>query len=115
MQHQIKHHLEHGQSLFGAERLQMIAAGAQESGAEATLCEREGTRYWLLRYLEGKKGRTVKGQVVREQGGRYTIELDETLLTVTVSPTKLLSLGSPVAGVIERVDARRDILNVRLV
>lgn len=115
MQHQIKHHLEHGQPLFDAERLQMIAAGAQQSGAEATLCERESTRYWLLRHLEDKRGQRMKGQVVREQGGRYTIELDETLLTVTLSPTKPLSLGSSVEVVLERVNARRDILNVRLV
>ncbi len=115
MHHQIKHHLEHGQPLFDAERLQMIAAGAQQSGAEATLCERESTRYWLLRYLEGKKGQRLKGQVVRDQGGRYTIELDETLLTVTLSPTRFLSLGSPAEMVLERVNARRDILNVRLI
>jgi exoribonuclease-2 len=115
MHHQIKHHLEHGQPLFDAERLQMIAAGAEQSGAEATLCERESTRYWLLRYLEDKKGQRLKGQVVREQGGRYTIELDETLLTVTLSPTRSLSLGSAVGVVLERVNARRDILNVRLV
>jgi exoribonuclease R len=114
MQHQLKHHLAHGVPLFDEEQLQIIAASAQESSTEAKRCERESTRYWLLRYLETRKGQTVSGQVVREQNGRSFIELDETLLVVSVNVSPPLPLGTNVQLVIGHVDARRDILSVRL-
>jgi exoribonuclease-2 len=114
VQHQVKHHLEHGTPLFDGERLQIIAASAQESSAAAKRCERESTRYWLLRFLEARKGQTVSGQVVREYNGRSYIELDETLLVVAVNISPSLPLGTAVQVVINHVDARRDILSVRL-
>jgi exoribonuclease II len=114
MQHQIKHHLEFGTPFFAEERLQVIAASAQESTAAAKRCERESTRYWLLRFLETQKGQIVSGQVVREQNGRSFIELDDTLLVVPVSASPPLPLGTAVQVVIGHVDARRDILSVRL-
>lgn len=114
MQHQIKHHLAQGTALFEEERLQLIAAGAQESSASAKRCERESTRYWLLRFLETRKGQTVSGQVVREYNGRSFVELDDTLLVVPVSASPPLPLGTAVQVVIGHVDARRDILSVRL-
>jgi exoribonuclease-2 len=78
MQHQLKHHLAQGSALFAEEQLQIIAASAQESSTEAKRCERESTRYWLLRFLEARKGQVVSGQVVRELNGRSFIELDDT-------------------------------------
>lgn len=111
---QIKHHLEHGTPLLDGERLQMIAASAQESSSAARRCERESTRYWLLRLLETRKGQTVSGQVVREYNGRSFVELDETLLAAPVTTSPPLPLGSTVQLVINHVDARRDILSVRL-
>ncbi|MCS6924811.1 MAG: ribonuclease R [Candidatus Binatia bacterium] len=114
MQHQIKHHLQHGTALFDEAQLQIIAAGAQESSLAAKRCERESTRYWLLRFLEHKKGHTVSGQVVREHHGRSFIELDDTLLVVPVNVSPPLPLGTAVTVVIAHVDARRDILSVRL-
>jgi exoribonuclease-2 len=114
MQHQIKHYLESGTALFADERLQVIAASAQESTAAAKRCERESTRYWLLRFLETRKGQTVSGQVVREHNGRTFIELDDTLLVVGVNASPPLPLGTAVQVVISHVDARRDILSVRL-
>jgi exoribonuclease II len=114
MQHQIKHHLAHGTALFDEEQLQVIAASAQQSTADAKRCERESTRYWLLRFLESRKGQTVSGQVVRFFNGRSFIELDDTLLVVPVSATPPLPPGETVRVVIGHVDARRDILSVRL-
>ena len=114
MQHQIKHHLAHGTALFSEEQLQMIAASAQASTADAKRCERESTRYWLLRFLESRKGQTVSGQVVRFFNGRSFIELDDTLLVVPVSASPPLALGAAVQVVIGHVDARRDILSVRV-
>lgn len=114
MQHQLKHHLAQGTALFDEEQLQIIAASAQESSADAKRCERESTRYWLLRFLETHKGQTVSGHVVREQNGRSFIELDNTLLIVPVSTSPPLPLGTAVQVVIGHVDARRDILSVRL-
>ncbi len=114
MQHQLKHHLTYGTQLFEEEQLQVIAASAQESSVAAKRCERESTRYWILRFLETKKGQTMSGQVVREQHGRSFIELDDTLLVVPVSASPPLPLGLSARVVIGHVDARRDILSVRL-
>jgi exoribonuclease-2 len=114
IQHQIKHHLAHGTALLSEEQLQVVAASAQEASGNARRCERESTRYWLLRHLEKQKGHTVQGQVVREQYGRSFIELDETLLVVAVNASPPLPLGASVHIVISHVDARRDILTVRL-
>lgn len=115
MHHQIKHHLVHGTPLFDEERLQMIAASAQESSGNSRKCERESTRYWLLRYLEARKGQQVSGQIVREFNRRSFVELDETLLSAPVQASPPLPLGTPVHVTIGHVDARRDILSVRLV
>ncbi len=112
---QIKHHLAHGEALFDEERLQVLAASAQESSGASRRCERESTRYWLLRLLETQQGQQVSGQVVREQYGRSFIELNDTLLVVSVNTGGGLPLGSPVQVVIGHVDARRDILSVRVV
>ncbi len=114
MHHQIKHHLEHGEALFDSKRLQIIAASAQESSSLAKRCERESTRYWLLRLMETRKGQTVSGHVIREYNGRSFIELDDTLLVVPVTVNPPLPLGTSVEVVINHVDARRDILGVRL-
>lgn len=114
MHHQIKHHLAHGAPLFDSERLQVIAASAQESTTAAKRCERESSRYWLLRLLETQKGQTVSGHVVREYNGRSFVELDDTLLVAPVTTTPPLPLGSTVQVVINHVDARRDLLSLRL-
>lgn len=114
IQQQIKHHLAHGTALFDAEHLQMIAANAQQSTADAKRCERESVRYWLLRFLESRKGQPVSGQVVRHFNGRSFIELDDTLLVVPVNVTPPLPLGETVQVVIGHVDARRDMLSVRI-
>ena len=114
MQHQIKHHLAHGTALFDEEQLQVIAASAQQSTADAKRCERESTRYWLLRFLETRKGQTLSGHVVRFFNGRSFVELDDTLLVVPVGASPAPPLGAAVQVVIGHVDARRDMLSVRL-
>jgi exoribonuclease-2 len=114
MQRQIKHHLGHGVALFSEEQLQMIAASAQTSTADAKRCERESTRYWLLHFLETCKGQVVSGQVVRFFNGRSFIELDDTLLVVPANASPPPALGTAIQVVIGHVDARRDILSVRL-
>jgi exoribonuclease-2 len=114
MHRQIKHHLEHGAPLFDSERLQMIAASAQESSSAAKRCERESTRYWLLRLLETRKGQTVSGHVIREHNGRSFIELDDTLLVAPLTTAPPLPLGTAVQVVLNHVDARRDVLSLRL-
>ena len=113
MHHQIKHHLEHGTALFDEERLQLVAAGAQESSAASKRCERESTRYWLLRYLETRTGQQVDGQVVRELHGRSFVELEDTLLVVPLNLSPRPRLGTRLRVTIGHVDARRDILSVR--
>ena len=113
MHHQIKHHLEHGTALFDEERLQLVAAGAQESSAASKRCERESTRYWLLRYLETRTGQQVDGQVVRELHGRSFVELEDTLLVVPLNLSPRPRLGTRLRVTIGHADARRDILSVR--
>ena len=115
MHHQIKHHLAHGTALFQESQLQVVAASAQAAIGDARRCERESTRFWLLRLLEGQQGEVVSGQVVRAQNRRLFIELDETLLFVPMNNAPPLPLGTLVQVSINHVNARRDILSVKLV
>lgn len=115
MHHQIKHHLAHGTALFQESQLQVVAASAQAAIGDARRCERESTRFWLLRLLEGQQGEVVSGQVVRAQNRRLFIELDETLLFVPINNAPPLPLGTPVQLSINHVNARRDTLSVKLV
>ena len=115
MHHQIKHHLAHGTALFQESQLQVVAASAQAAIGDARRCERESTRFWLLRLLEERKGEIVSGQVVRAQNRRLFIELDETLLFVPINNAPPLPLGTPVQVSIKHVNARRDTLSVKLV
>ncbi len=115
MHHQIKHHLAGGATLFSHGQLQVVAASAQAAIAAARRCERESTRYWLLRLLEKQRGQTVGAEVVRTQHRRLLIELDETLLVVPLNNAPALPLGTPVRVAIDRVDARHDTLVVKFV
>lgn len=115
MHHQIKQHLAGGTPLFSHGQLQVVAASAQAAIADARRCERESTRYWLLRLLEGQRGQTVGAEVVRLQHRRLLIELDETLLVVPLNNAPALPLGTPVRVALDRVEARRDALVVKFV
>ena len=115
MHHQIKHHLAHGGALFQEGQLQVVAASAQAAIGDARRCERESTRFWLLRLLEGRQGEVVSGQVVRAQYRRLFVELDETLLFVPLNNAPPLPLGTPVQVSLNHVNARRDTLSVKLV
>ena len=115
MHHQIKHHLVHGIALFQESQLQVVAASTQAAIGDARRCERESTRFWLLRLLEGQQGEVVSGQVVRAQHRRLFVELDETLLFVPMNNAPPLPLGTPVQVSINHVNARRDTLSVKLV
>lgn len=113
--HQIKHHLAVGTPLFSASQLQVVAASVQAAIADARRCERESTRYWLLRLLESRCGETVHGEVVRTQHRRLLVELNDTLLVVPINSAPALPLGTPVQVRIVSADARQDRLSVRLV
>lgn len=115
MHHQIKHHLACGAALFSHGQLQVVAASAQAAITDARRCERESTRYWVLRWLEGQRGQTVDAEVIRIQHRRLLIELDETLLVVPLNNAPALPLGTPVHVIIDRADARRDALAVKFV
>ena len=115
MHHQIKHHLACGAALFSHGQLQVVAASAQAAIVDARRCERESTRYWVLRWLESQRGQTVDAEVIRIQHRRLLIELDETLLVVPLNNAPALPLGTPVRVVIARADARRDTLAVKFV
>ncbi len=115
MHHQIKHHLACGAALFSHGQLQVVAASAQAAIVDARRCERESTRYWVLRWLEGQRGQTVDAEVVRIQHRRLLIELDETLLVVPLNNAPAVPLGTPVRVIIDRADARRDALVVKFV
>ena len=115
MHHQIKHHLAHGGALFQEGQLQVVAASAQAAIGDARRCERESTRFWLLRLLEGRQGEVVSGQVVRAQYRRLFVELDETLLFVPLNNAPPLPLGTPVQVSLNHINARRDTLSVKLV
>ena len=115
MHHQIKHHLATRQSLFHESQLQIVAASVQPAIADARKCERESVRFWLLRLMEEQQGNVVQGQVIREQHRRAFVELADTLLIAPINNQPEVRLGSSVEVRINHVDARKDLLSIRLV
>jgi exoribonuclease-2 len=78
--------------------------------------QRKRARYWLLRYLEQRKGEKIQGLVVEKRHERYMILLPDIMLETSL-PTSCGADSMPgdtVFVVIENCSARLDTLSVSL-
>ncbi|MBP7124845.1 RNB domain-containing ribonuclease [Myxococcota bacterium] len=105
---QLRGWLLEGRAPLSTEDLLRRFGDLEAQGEALTLVEREGRRYWLLRYLEPFAGQVVEGEVVGRQGSRALVELAETMLVAPVPGLGHLALGSPVQVRVREVDPRGD-------
>lgn len=105
---QLRGWLLEGKAPLTTEDLLRRFGDLEGQGDALTQVEREGRRYWLLRYLEAFVGQVVEAEVVGRQGSRALVELVETMLVAPVPGLGHLALGSPVQVRVREVDPRGD-------
>ncbi len=113
IEQQLGHFFATGKVLLDQEQMQRIAAVAEQTAYEASRCERESRRFWLLRHLAAQAGPLDAEVVFEEYDGSHLLELVETLVTLRIPPNGL-TLGQRVMVEITKVDPRRDILKARV-
>jgi exoribonuclease-2 len=99
---------------YSREELQRILMDSEEVLAQAAQMEQARQRYWLLRYLEGKKGLTTQALVLGRYGNKVQILLPEFMLETSLPAASApwLQEGMEIAVRIVRAKAMEDDLRV---
>ncbi|MDX9721757.1 MAG: RNB domain-containing ribonuclease [Myxococcota bacterium] len=114
---QLESWLTRREAALDAASISRIASLVEQSASDARWAERETQRFWMLRYLEQHHDE-VHDFVVLSYGERGDFAqgvLFVPMLRASVSTRKRVTLGEHIEVVIERVDARADILQLRYV
>ncbi len=77
--------------------------------------ENESKRFWAIRYLERHFDLKLEGQIVRELGRRWLVELDLLGMTVPIKLKGPTAIGDRLVLEVEAADARADRLVLRRV
>lgn len=115
---QLAHFLCYGEGFYSAQELQELLVGIQNGVDEAFAIQREGNRYWLLRYFQQEKTRELDAVVLRTEGLKPLLLLDQTFSIHPFHPAGQRGDGSLRAGArirvaLERIDPRKDLLTLR--
>jgi exoribonuclease-2 len=115
MERQIEAALAGAPLPYGPDDILRIAGSAEAAAGESNAVERETTTYWLLRYLEQRRGTPEDAVVImaREGEGRFLVELVETGIRGFVRPRGARwALGDRVKVRVEGLNARRNDVNL---
>jgi exoribonuclease-2 len=113
---QLNEYLSTGNPLFSEAELAEIVSEIEPRLQAATSASRETKRFWLMRYLEGRKrGTTIEGRVVRTDTRSPLVELDEVFMTVFVRANRPLKTGDVVSIRLVAIDPRRDFIRAEVV
>jgi exoribonuclease-2 len=101
---------------YSREALEEILAAADELQAQATQMEAARQRYWLLKYLEGRRGEETPALVLGRFGNRVQLLLPAYMLEagIPISAASWLQDGQEVAVRIVRSKPLEDSLRVEL-
>jgi exoribonuclease-2 len=98
---------------YSTDDIVRIAGAAEAAAGESNAVERETANYWLLRYLEGRRGTPEEAIVLMEREGRFLVELIETGVRGFVRPRSgRWKPGERVRVRVEGVNARRGDLSL---
>lgn len=100
-----------GEVVYSREKLDALLGELQLGGDEAHIIQRERTRYWLLKYMEQEKYKGFTGTIVRVDGARPLIELDNLYSIFTFNPAKEVGpsrLGENIRLVITKLDPQNE-------
>jgi exoribonuclease II len=112
---QLNEYLSAGRPLFSEAQLAELMSEIEPRLQAATSASRETKRFWLMRYLEGRKrGVPIEGRVVRTDTRSPLVELDEVFMTVFVRSDRPLKTGDVVSIRLGAIDARRDFIRAEV-
>ena len=120
-QRQVSHFLEHGCPRFEKDELSHLLARLEPGLEEASLIQRERSRYFLLKYLKQEKLTEIGGTIVRTDGPKPLVELNtvqfiypfHALGDTRNSEAFRKRRGERITLKIEILDPRRDALTVK--
>ncbi len=106
---QLAAHLAGSPPPYDREGLQRIAATTEQAEADARRAEDAADDYWMLRYLEGQRGRELDAVVV-EVEPRTVVQLVETLREQPLPTLTGVEPGQAVRVRVEKVNPRAGLL-----
>ena len=112
---QIKAHLR-GEALpFSMNEMQELVQGVSSTAYEATLVERQTTRYWILEYLRRNRGpwQTLMLRWLREDDGLASILLEDLGVELATRFHRDLSPGDRLWLEVSHADPRQDSIQFR--
>ncbi len=83
--------------------------------SQASLIQRERNRYWLLKYLEKKRGKQEDAIIVGKRNDEYQILIPEYMIECYISASSLNNMLKPqdlIKVTIQNVNARKNIFSV---
>lgn len=114
LQQQLRSFLQQGAPRFAEEDLLRVLGPSEQTQANLTFVERQRTRFWVLRYLQGFRGRSFDAAVLEQRRpGNYLVELTELCLRATLDAPPDLPAGAALRVEVGSVDARRDTISLR--
>ncbi len=114
LQEQLRGFLQTAGPRFSEAELLEVLGPAEQTQSNLTTVERDRNRFWLLRYLQGFRGRELEAAVLdQRRPGSYLVELLDTCLRATMDGPADLPAGARVKVRVGAVDARRDTIALR--
>ena len=109
-----------GGAIFDADAVAEVLAHAMQSLDEANVIQREGTRYWLLRYLKQEGIKELEGIIVKVDGPKPLVEIPSISMITPFHSAPTTSgqpaansrtrLGKQIKMKIDSLDPRKDVL-----
>ena len=114
MHRQLAEYLHSGRLLLSQEEVARALEETAWMRETAGRIEREGRRYWTLKYLEGKQGEEMEAVVLERRGGGYLVELCDCRLKGSIHGSNELWAvpGDRMRVRVGQVSARRDLVRL---
>jgi len=102
--------------LYTEEELRFITQAVEQPISYISVLQKERTRYWVLKYLEGFKGKKEEALVLEKRRQKYVVLLTNYMMECSLPLNSGTDLKPQETVIVktERVDARGDILKVSL-
>ncbi len=108
---QLRGYLEDGRTSYSSDDLSSLLQQLQLGADEAQIIQRERGRYWLLKYMEQEKFKSFSGTIIRVDGARPLIELDDLYCIFTFNPATEVNstrLGEKIKVTITKLDPQNE-------
>jgi exoribonuclease-2 len=113
-QRQLKSALIEDRKPYSEEKLKQMIVDTEINQTKINLVHEQRHRYWLIKYLEDKVGKTLPALVLNQLLNRCVLLLTDYLLEVSIpsSPADSLSPGTTIEIKLESADAQKGTIRV---